>query len=100
MKILILVVINIIIVSPLIAQDIWEESDTKENDTNAKVLRYIAKQRALEGGMSAKERAELKSNQGGECGSTNIGNVSGGSKKVENIVIIKGDVINANNKCK
>ena len=81
------------------ANDIWgEDGDFMEDDSNAKVAKHTAKQRAREANMSKEERAKARENNAG-CGSVDIGNVKGGGN-VDNVVIIKGDVINANNKCR
>lgn len=84
------------------ANDIWgEDGDFMEDDSNAKVQRYIAKQRALEANMTDEEREQAAQNRNASCGSVNVGNVAGsGGGDVENVVVIKGDVINANNRCK
>lgn len=95
-------VVALMVLSPALhANDIWgEDGDFLEDDSNAKVLRHTAKQRAREANMTPEERAKSKENSG-SCGSVDVGNVQGGgNKKVDNVVIIKGDVINANNKCR
>jgi hypothetical protein len=69
---------------------------------NAKVAHMMAKQRMLEAQMSDEDREKASSNKG-SCGSVNVGNVSnqrGARGPKEVIVVVKGDVINANNKCR
>jgi len=86
--------------SPLFANDIWgTDGDFMEDDSNAKVQRNLAKQRALEANMSAEELAESKKRRS-ECGSLDVGNVQGGGRKVENTTVIKGDVINVAGNCR
>ncbi len=83
-----------------LANDIWgRDGDFMEDGTNAKVQRSLAKQRALEAQMTPEERAEARERRS-ECGSLDVGNVQGGGKKVENITVIKGDVINIAGKCR
>lgn len=81
-----------IIASPsLFAGDLG--SDDK---MNAKVARIKAKQRA-------QARADGTEGEEGECADVNIGNVEnnrGARVTKENIVVITGDVINVDNKCK
>jgi hypothetical protein len=99
---LIMISAALFLLSPLAqADDIWgEDGDFMEDDSNAKVQKYTAKQRAREANMTPEERAAAKKNQDASCGSVDIGNVQGGGRNVDNVVIIKGDVINANNKCR
>lgn len=96
----ILAISTAVLSTTALSSDIWEDSDTLNDKMNAKMMRFMAKQRALEANMSKEELEALQESHGG-CGSVDIGNVQGGqSKDVETVVIIKGDVINANNKCK
>lgn len=86
--------------APLMANDIWgTDGDFMEDDSNAKVQRSLAKQRALEAGMSSEELAESKKRRS-ECGSLDVGNVQGGGRKIENTTVIKGDVINVAGNCR
>lgn len=101
MKFKLLSLIAICAVSaPLMANDIWgTDGDFLEDDSNAKVQRSLAKQRALEANMSAEELAESKKRRS-ECGALDVGNVQGGGRNVENTTVIKGDVINVAGKCR
>ena len=82
------------------ASDIWEGSETMDDGTNAKMMRHLAKQRAQEASMTAQEREAARQDTGG-CGAVDIGNVQGSKgQDVETVVIIKGDVVNANNNCR
>lgn len=82
------------------ANDIWgTDGDFMDDSDNAKVQRNLAKQRALEGGMSKEELAESRERRE-DCGSLDVGNVQGGGKDVVNTTIIKGDVINVAGKCR
>ena len=82
------------------ANDIWgHDGDFMEDDNNAKVQRNLAKQRALEAGMSKEELEESRKRRE-NCGSLDVGNVQGGGKDVVNTTIIKGDVINVAGKCR
>jgi hypothetical protein len=69
------------------------------------VLAKIAKEKAKAGSLSAQMAGQAADrNATAECGSVNIGNVVGASRvgfgPTEVNVIITGDVINANNKCR
>ncbi|MDX1452594.1 MAG: hypothetical protein R3183_08540 [Oleiphilaceae bacterium] len=82
------------------ASDIWGyDGDFMDDDSNAKVHRNIAKQRALEAKMTPEELEESRKRRS-ECGSLDVGNVQGGGRKVENITVIKGDVINFSGNCR
>ena len=86
--------------TPLFANDIWgTDGDFMEDDSNAKVHRNLAKQRALEAQMSPEERAESQKRRS-ECGSLDVGNVQGGGRDVVATTIIKGDVINVAGNCR
>jgi hypothetical protein len=70
-----------------------------EDDANAKLARVKAKQRAFGSG------SDFGSGSGSnaECGSLNVGNVDNrgrNSRLREVIVVVEGDVINANNNCR
>lgn len=83
-----------------LAGDIWgHDGDFMDDDSNAKVQRHIAQQRALEANMSDEELAESQKRRS-ECGALDVGNVQGGGRKVENVTVIKGDVINVAGKCR
>ena len=91
---------SLIFSTPLYGNDIWgDDGDFMKDDSNAKVQRNLAKQRALEANMSDEELAESKRKRS-ECGSLDVGNVQGGGRKVENTTVIKGDVINVAGKCR
>lgn len=99
-KLLINTVILLAFSHSALANDIWgHDGDFMEDDSNAKVQRYVAQQRALEANMSEEELAESRKRRG-ECGSLDVGNVQGGGRKVENVTVIKGDVINISGKCR
>ncbi len=75
----------------------------------AKMARISAKQGVDRGapGMNAGDRLRGAGGGGASpaCGSLNVGNVNTGGRRVgqpvrEVVVVIKGDVINANNKCR
>lgn len=86
--------------APSHANDIWgTDGDFMEDDSNAKVQRSLAKQRALEASMTPEELAESKKRRS-ECGALDVGNVQGGGRKVENTTVIKGDVINIAGNCR
>lgn len=86
--------------APSFGNDIWgTDGDFMEDDSNAKVQRHLAKQRALEASMSAEELAESRKRRS-ECGALDVGNVQGGGRKVENTTVIKGDVINIAGNCR
>ena len=86
--------------SVCLANDIWGyDSDFMDDDSNAKVHRNVAKQRALEAKMTPEEREESRKRRS-ECGSLDVGNVQGGGRKVENVTVIKGDVINFAGNCR
>ncbi len=82
--------------------DIWaDDGEFLEDDANATIHFHTAKQRAQEAELTPKERTEAQKNRTDSCGSLNVGNIRhSGNNKVENVVIIKGDVINANNNCR
>ena len=82
------------------ANDIWgKEAGFMEDETSASLMRHRAQQRAKDSKLSSKEVRE-RDEKTAECGSLNVGNVDAkDSKRVENIVFIRGDVINANNNC-
>ncbi len=83
-----------------LASDIWgHDGDFMDDDSNAKVHRNIAKQRALEAQMTPEE-LEASRKRRKECGSLDVGNVQGGGRKVENVTVIKGDVINFAGNCR
>jgi hypothetical protein len=83
-----------------LAGDIWgHDGDFMEDDSNAKVQRHIAQQRALEANMTPEELAESQKRRS-ECGALDVGNVQGGGRNVENVTVIKGDVINVAGKCR
>jgi len=91
---------SIALSTSVFANDIWgTDGDFMDDDSNAKVQRSLAKQRALEANMSKEELAESKKRRS-ECGSLDVGNVQGGGKKVENTTVIKGDVINVAGNCR
>lgn len=95
-----IVVIAIFCSSSLSANDIWgTDGDFMQDDSNAKVQRHLAKQRALEANMSEEDLAASKKRRS-ECGSLDVGNVQGGGRKVENVTVIKGDVINVAGNCR
>lgn len=69
-----------------------------EDDNNAKLARIKAKQRR----MGATSFGDSDGGGGGECGSLNVGNVQNngrGRGPREVVVVVTGDIINANNKC-
>lgn len=73
-----------------------------EDDNNAKLARIKAKQRVWEA-MDGGDEGSGSGAGGGECGSLNIGNVQNngvGGRPREVIVVVTGDVINANNNCR
>lgn len=83
-----------------LAGDIWgHDGDFMDDDSNAKVQRHVAQQRALEANMSEEELAESRKRRS-ECGALDVGNVQGGGRKVENVTVIKGGVINVAGKCR
>lgn len=95
-----LILLTLLFSPTLFANDIWgDDGDFMEDDSNAKVQRYTAKQRALEAAMTPEEREQARKNRE-DCGSVDVGNVQGGGRNVDNVVVIKGDVINVNNRCK
>jgi len=91
--------VTLLLSSPGFSEDIWgEEPGFMEDETSASLMRHRAQQRARDSKLSSKEVSDR--NAKAECGSLNLGNVEAkGSKKVENIVFVRGDVINANNNC-
>lgn len=80
--------------------------ETEVNDMDdllrAKVAKFKAKQTSTQqGGTNASSAAAQ--NEAGSCGGVDIGNSVGakpGHAPKEIVVVITGDVINANNKCK
>ena len=79
------------------------------DETNAKLARVKAKSKRLSGSRAKSARnAASESAAGnpavGECGSINIANTVNegnvGHMNQETIVIVDGDIINANNECK
>lgn len=91
---------SLMLSAPSFANDIWgTDGDFMEDDSNAKVQRSLAKQRALEASMTPEELAESKKRRS-ECGALDVGNVQGGGRKVENTTVIKGDVINIAGNCR
>jgi hypothetical protein len=74
-----------------------EMDENLEDLTRAKV----AKQRAK---MNTQRQDEDGEGDGAKCGNVDIGNVKAGKPGApgpkEVIVVVKGDIINANNKCK
>jgi len=85
-------------------KDIWTDDDSEasfyEDESNAKLQRHMAKSRAFEAGMTEEEREQNRSTDTSTCGGVNVGNVNGPERgDVENIVIVRGDIINANNRC-
>lgn len=88
--------------APLASAADAETADLPENIL-AKMARYKSKRfEDQSDGKSFLERR--RGDQIGTCGGLNIGNVSGGrgvrSMPRQVTVVISGDVINANNKCK
>jgi hypothetical protein len=83
-------------------------AESFSDDTNAKMARVKAKTQRMkttgDARSTAKDRSAGKNATTGDCGSINIGNTVNqgtvGVRKQETIVIIDGDVINANNNCK
>jgi hypothetical protein len=105
MKILSMVVLVLLISQMVQAEekvnDIWgNEAGYAKDESQSKMLRHMAKQRAMQANMTAEERKQLRESQKSGCGSVNIGNIDGAKDNAETVVIIKGDVINANNNCK
>ncbi len=102
MKTLIVIIFLSVISHSLYAEeDIWgNEAGFVKDDSQATILRHMARQRALQANMTAEQRAQMRKNQQAGCGAVNIGNVTDTKGDAEAVVIIKGDVINANNNCK
>lgn len=77
-----------------------EMDDSLEDLTRAKV----AKQRAKQNTQRRSLTEDSAGDGGGGCGNIDIGNSQGGrpgfSGPKEIIVVVKGDIINSNNKCK
>lgn len=81
--------------------DIWgKDAGFMEDDSQATILRHMAKQRAMQANMTDEQKSKMRENQSNGCGAVNIGNASSSDGDAEAVVIIKGDVINANNNCK
>jgi hypothetical protein len=71
----------------------------------AKMARINAKQGADRDGSGDGESLRERRKSNPSCGSLNVGNVDMGNRRIgapvrEVTVIVKGDVINANNKCR
>jgi hypothetical protein len=96
-----ILLINQCVQAEEIVNDIWgNEAGFAKDETKSKILRHMAKQRALQASMTAEQKKQFKEAQNSGCGSVNIGNIHGAKDDAETVVIIKGDVINANNNCK
>lgn len=84
------------------AQAVETEVSDMDDLLRAKVAKHKAKQTSLRQSVEASS-AEAQ-NESGSCGGVDIGNSVGNNKPgkapKEIVVVITGDVINANNKCK
>lgn len=84
------------------AQAVETEVSDMDDLLRAKVAKHKAKQTSINQSVEANSAAEQ--NEGGSCGGVDIGNSVGNNKPgkapKEILVVITGDVINANNKCK
>ena len=79
--------------------------DAEPMDIDVEILAKLAKEKAKRSAEASASGRSLKNGgKSSECGSIDIGNVVTGGKPGFNpreiTVIITGDVINANNKCK
>ncbi|GAA3965558.1 hypothetical protein [Allohahella marinimesophila] len=92
--------LTIMVSGSCLADDIWgTDGDFLDDNDNAKVQRHLAQQRALEAKMTPEDLAASQQRRN-ECGSLDVGNVEGGGRKVENVTVIKGDVINVAGQCR
>ena len=94
------------------ATQVYAGAESFDDESNAKMARVKAKTKRIKKSSAstarstAKSRTDSSSSDGmnAECGSINIGNTVNqspvGVRNQETIVIIDGDVINANNECK
>lgn len=95
----------IFIICSLFSTQSWAVEDFMEDDDGAKMARLKAKQRYFDAKSdrddNASDRRDKRSSAA--CGSLNIGNVvnqrgARGPREVN--IIVTGDVINANNRCR
>ena len=84
-----------------VAQAVETEVSDMDDLLRAKVAKHKAKQTSMNQSVNASS-ADAQ-NEAGSCGGVDIGNSVGakpGRAPKEIVVVITGDVVNANNKCK
>lgn len=98
-------VVSIAITASLFSAPSWAVEDFLEDDDGAKMARLKAKQRYFDAKSDRDDDDENRRDKrsSAACGSLNLGNVvnqrgARGPREVN--IIVTGDVINANNRCR
>jgi cytoskeletal protein RodZ len=94
-----------IIATAVLTIGVAQAATPEPMDFEPQVLAKLAKEKARASSQNAQDAAAASSRKAGQdCGAINIGNVVGGNRTgfspTEVNVIITGDVINANTRCR